>query len=174
MLRATSVISFVALLLTAVGGCSESSHATSTEAAASIDKSQFLLVEEPSDAIGVMIAREDAKDKDEIVLLARIGGRRNPFIEGRSAFMVIDASMTIVDDGQESGKGQVCLDDCCTTLRKESTMLVKVVGADGKIVPLDARQLLDVNENDLVVVKGKVERGKDSFSVAATGVYVRR
>ena len=64
-----------------------------------------------------MIAREDSQDQDDIVLVGRIGGRKNPWIEGRSAFMLIDASMSVVADGQETEEGQICMDDCCASLR---------------------------------------------------------
>jgi hypothetical protein len=174
MFRATGAVGIATLILIGVSGCGQSLEATSSSVPSTIDKSKFILAEEPDDAVGVMIAREDAKDKEEIVLLGRIGGRENPWIKGRSAFMVIDASMNVVASGEESGSKQVCLDDCCATLRKGSTMLVKIVDAQGRTLPIDARQLLDVDANDIVVVKGKVQRDKDSCSVAATGVYVRR
>jgi hypothetical protein len=177
MLRSSEAIGLMLLLLVSVSGCGQQTvEATANRAnAPAIDKSRYILSEEPDGAVGVMIAREDAKDQDEIVLVGRIGGRKNPWIEGRSAFMVIDAAMTVVADREESGEGQVCMDDCCAALRTESTTLVKIVDEQGKPLKIDARELLDAKVNDMIVVKGKVQRDEEgSFSVAADGVYVRR
>ena len=178
MLRPIGTISPMLLLLAAFCGCSqESIQATAAHAnLPQIDKSRYLLSEEPDGAIGVMIAREDAQDQDDIVLVGRIGGRKNPWIEGRSAFMVIDAAMAVVADGAESGAGEVCMDDCCASLRAECTTLVKVVDEQGKPLAIDARELLSAKANDMVVVKGKVQRDKKegTFTIAASGVYVRR
>ena len=179
MLKTTGASGLVLLLLAAVSGCGQQTvEATSTSADStpSIDKSKYVLSAEPDGAVGVMIAREDFKNQDDIVLVGRIGGRKNPWIEGRSAFMLIDASMSVVADGEDTDESQVCMDDCCASLRAECTTLVKIVDDQGKPLAIDARELLDVTENDMVVVQGKVQRDKDegTFTVAASGVYVRR
>ncbi|MCA9248934.1 MAG: hypothetical protein KDA42_17525 [Planctomycetales bacterium] len=172
------ILSSLVAVLAAVSGCSQQAvQATATASnAAQIDKSKYILSEEPEGAVGVMIAREDMQDQDDIVLVGRIGGRKNPWIEGRSAFMVIDAAMTVVADGEDSGGGEVCMDDCCASLRAECTTLVKIVDEQGKPLAIDARELLGAKANDMVVVKGKVQRDeKDgTFTIAASGVYVRR
>lgn len=178
MLNSTGAIGLALLLLAAVSGCGEQSvQATSKtgDSHPSIDKSKYILSAEPDGAVGVMIAREDSQDQDDIVLVGRIGGRKNPWIEGRSAFMLIDASMSVVADGKETEEGQICMDDCCASLRAECTTLVKIVDDQGKPLAVDTRELLDVKENDMVVVKGKVQRDDEgTFTVAASGVYIRR
>jgi hypothetical protein len=178
MLRSAEATAFILLLLTCVSGCGQQSvQATATSKnTTAIDKSKYILSEEPDGAVGVMIAREDSKDQDDIVLVGRIGGRKNPWIKGRSAFMLIDAAMTVVADGEESGEGQVCMDDCCASLRTDCTTLVKIVDDQNKPLAIDARELLGAKVNDMVVIKGKVQRDKKqgTFTVAATGVYIRR
>ena len=165
-------------MLISVSGCGhQAAQATSSPKRPSdIEKSTYILTQEPDGAVGVIVAREDFKDQDDIVLVARIGGRKIPWIEGLSAFMVIDAAMTIVADGEESeGALDVCMDDCCASLRADCTTLVKIVDANGHPLPIDARELLGVQENDMVVVKGKVQRNEDAgaSTIAGTGVYVR-
>ncbi|MGB6043602.1 MAG: hypothetical protein WBF93_10645 [Pirellulales bacterium] len=177
MFRTAEGIPVVILLIACVSGCGQqSAQATANgTSAAALAKAKYVLQEEPGGAVGVMIAREDAKDQDEIVLVGRIGGRKNPWIDGRAAFTMIDAAMTIVASGKESSAGQICMDDCCAALRTECTTLVKLVDEQGAVLPIDARELLQAQENDMVVVKGKVRRdGEGSFSVAASGVYVRK
>lgn len=169
---------FMLLLLAGVSGCGQQTvQATvDTRNTPVIDKSKYILTEEPDGAVGVIIAREDAKDHDDIVLVGRIGGRKDPWIDGRSAFTVIDAAMSVVADGAESGDGELCMDDCCASLRAECTTLVKIVDEQGKPLPIDARVLLGAKETDMVVVKGKVQRDDEqgTFTIAASGVYVRR
>ncbi len=175
MLRSTEAFGIFLMLLIGIAGCGRPEPQTATNTP-SIDKSKYILNEEPDGAVGVMIAREDMQDQDEIVLVGRIGGRANPWIEGRSAFMVIDAALTVVADGQESDDGQVCMDDCCAELRAGMTTLVKIVDDQGTPLAIDTRELLEVQENDMVVVKGKVHRDDKAgtFTISARGIYVRR
>ena len=149
---------------------------TPVSASSSAATSNFLLQEEPEGAIGVIDARNDTADGEEIVLIARIGGNKQPWIEGRSAFMVIDASMSVVADGAEKAPGEICLDDCCASLRTECTTLVKLVDESGRVLSVDARELLNANVDDLVVIRGHVQRDREqgTFVVIANGVHVRR
>ena len=158
-------------------GCSSSSNSSDAVVAtsASIDGTKFLLADEPDDAVGVIEARESAKDGDSIVVVGRIGGAANPWVEGRAAFTLIDASKLIVADGQESGEAEICLDDCCAEERAGCTTLVKVIDADGKLVPADARKLLGITDSDMIVVSGKVSKDETgNFAILASGVHVRR
>ena len=128
--------SMLALLMLAIaGGCSQDTAqggGSHGESQVTIDTAKYLLTEEPEDAVGVITAREAAKDRDEIVWVGRIGGRKDPWIEGRAAFMMIDAAMSVVEDGEESDGNEVCMDDCCASLRAECTTLVKIVDEKGK------------------------------------------
>mgnify|MGYP007059408658 CR=1 FL=1 len=176
---ASAVIVFTVL---AIGCGRESADSNTTpkvtpvSASSPVDGSAYILAEEPDGATGVIAAREDAKDGDEIVLIGRIGGSKKPWIEGRAAFMVIDASMSVVGDGEESAKGELCLDDCCASLRAECTTLVKIVDTQGRVLSVDARELLNANVDDLVVIRGHVQRDakEGAFVVIADGVHVRR
>ena len=163
----------------AVVGCGQSA---STDVPAhqltqvSVDGSKYLLIDEPEGAIGVIAARETANDGEPIVVVGRIGGSANPWIEGRAAFMLLDASMLLVANGTESAaEGEVCLDDCCAAERAECTTLVKLVDADGKVLAADARQLFGVAADDMVVVRGKANKDESgNFVVLADGIHVRR
>jgi hypothetical protein len=151
------------------------SRSVGADAAPLVDRSQYLLSDEPEGAVGVITARENATDGEPVVLVARIGGRKNPWIEGRAAFTVIDASMAIVTDGAQSDANEVCMDDCCAALRNGCTTLVKLVDQQQRVLPVDARELLQAGEGDMVVVQGQVKRASDDeFSIVASGVYVRR
>ena len=172
--------SAVVLLTLLVAGCgrrtADGESSGPAQATVDVDAAKYLLEEEPDGAVGVISAREEAQDGEAIVLIGRIGGSKQPWIDGRSAFMLIDASMTVVADGEDSAGGEICLDDCCASLLKDCTTLVKLVDAQGGVLPVDARQLLGAETDDLVVVRGRVERDEEEgvFVVISDGVHVRR
>ena len=141
-MRLVSLLALVSLLSMALTGCGSSSSAEMNSQSVtpiSIDGSKYLLAEEPDGAIGVIETRKTAANGEPIVVVGRIGGATNPWIEGRAAFMLLDASMMIVADGTESTEGEICMDECCATERAGSTTLVKVVDENGKVLAVDAR-----------------------------------
>ncbi len=121
--------------LTCVAGCGKSPESTAAlitpTATPKIDSSLFLLHEEPTGAVGVMAARESAEDGKPLVLVGRIGGTANPWIEGRAAFTLLDASMSVVAEGEDSEENELCMGDCCATERLDCTTLVKIVDHRG-------------------------------------------
>ncbi len=171
-----------AVSLPCLSGCGESTDSqviaastTTTARKVEIDSSHFLLEEEPTGAVGVIAARESAEDGKPLVLVGRIGGAANPWIDGRAAFTLLDASMSVVSEGEDSGESELCMGDCCATERLECTTLVKVVDAQGKLVPADSRKLLGLNVSDMVVIQGNAKRDKSgNFVMLATGVFIRK
>ncbi len=160
-----------------VAGCGGSNRPTQIGDATpvSFDGSKYVLADEPDGAIGVIEARKSAKNGEPIVIVGRIGGATNPWIDGRAAFMLLDASMMLVADGTESAEGEICMDECCAAERTGSTTLVKVVDEGGKVLTVDARKLLGVAANDMVVVRGNVSKDDaGNFVVLADRVHVRQ
>ena len=156
-------------------GSATDSPAVAASATRQIDARQYQLAEEPEGAIGVIAARESADDGAPIVLVGRIGGSDRPWVEGRAAFTLLDASMTVVAEGEGGSEGEICTGDCCASERAGCTTLVKVVDAEGKLVPMDARELLGLHESDMVVVQGTAQKDKTgNFVMLAKGVFVRR
>lgn len=163
--------------LVGVVGCGSASDTASpvTNTSVNVDASQFQLAEEPDGAVGVIAARESAEDGAPIILVGRVGGSANPWIDGRAAFTLLDASMSVVDEGKDSGEGELCTGDCCALERQSCTTLVKVVDSQGKLVPVDSRELLGLKESDMVVVKGTAQKDKTgNFVMLASGVFIRR
>lgn len=157
-------------------GCGSAIESTAVASSAStnIDASQYKLVEEPEGAMGVIAARESIEDGAPLVLVGRIGGAANPWIDGRAAFTLLDPSMAVVANGEDTGETELCLDDCCAIDRQNCTTLVKVVDAQGKLVLMDSRELLGLKESDMVVVKGTAQKDKaGNFVMLANGVYLR-
>jgi hypothetical protein len=168
---------FVSLYSIALTGCGRgaSAEADLRSAAKEIDATKYILAEEPDDAVGVIAARAAANNGDPIVVVGRIGGSTNPWVEGRAAFMLLDASVAVVANGTAPTENQICMDDCCAIQRAASTTLVKVVDERGSVLAADARHLFGVAAEDMVVVRGKVSKDEaGNFTVLAEGVHVRK
>jgi hypothetical protein len=165
---------FSVAAMAAMLGCGTSSESAVPTTAVNIDGSKFLLNEEPDGALGVIAARETAEDGKPLVMVGRIGGTANPWIDGRAAFTVLDASMTVVAESEDMAEGAICTEECCDAERATCTALVKIVDPQGSIVSVDSRQLLGVKESDMVVVQGRAQKDdKGNFVMLADRVYIR-
>ena len=168
------------LFLSALGlstGCGSSADPGTalTVTPASVDASLYQLTEEPDGAMGVIEARESAEDGAPLVLIGRVGGCAKPWVDGRAAFTLLDASMSVVAEGEDSAEGEICTGDCCASERLDCTTLVKIVDPQGHLVPVDSRELLGLKESDMVVVQGNAKKdASGNFVMLAKGVFVRR
>ena len=94
MKKIVSLAACMALLV--VVGCSQQTPTTvpsTTATTLTVDGSKYLLAAEPDDAVDVIKVREDAEDQDEVVIVGRIGGSENPWVDGRAAFSIVDPSL---------------------------------------------------------------------------------
>jgi len=171
LLTRGSLLFVVGLIAT---GCSrgvDSPAEGSGAKATAVANSSYRLTSEPAGAQDVKLARTSAKDNDEVVVVGRIGGDANPWIDGVAAFTIIDLALKpCEDDGC-----QVPWDYCCDLddLPKSKAM-VKVVDGNGSVVPTESRQLLGVKELQTVVVQGKAKRDEaGNLTILASGVFVR-
>ena len=163
--------------LTVVTGCGAASdpEADAVNQSVSVDSSKYVLMEEPEEAVGIIEARESASDGDPLVVVGRIGGTTNPWVEGRAAFTLLDASILLVAEGAECGEGELCSGDCCAAERAHATMLVKITDPAGRVLAVDARRLLGLADNDMVVVRGTASKDTSgNVALIADGVFVRR
>ena len=166
----------VGLAIATLVGCGAQSPAPQAAArpAATQAGAQYLLASEPAGVRSILQVRDESKNGDEVVLVGRIGGDVNPWVEGRAAFSLVDLSARACSDIP----GDNCptpWDYCCETdkLVKGKT-LIKFVGSDGKPVATDARELLGVKELDTLVVQGKAQRdGSGNLTILASKIFVR-
>lgn len=168
------LISVSALAMSIGCGTAPDSASYTSGVSADVDSTLYKLTDEPDGAVGVIEARESAEDGAPLVLIGRIGGSDKPWIDGRAAFTLLDASMSVVAEGEDSEEGEICIGDCCATERLNCTTLVKVVDERGKLVAMDSRQLLGLKESDMVVVQGTAKKDESgNFVMLAKGVYIR-
>jgi hypothetical protein len=140
----------------------------------SAEGAKYRLSAEPGSPQGVKAARESAKDEEEVTLVGRIGGDENPWVEGQAVFTIVDSSLKACNE-KDDDACPTPWDFCCDTdLLPSHKALVKVVGADGRPLAADARNLLGVKELQTVVVKVRAKRDDSgNLTVLADGVYVR-
>lgn len=174
------LVFLVSVLLTLTGCSPDATTSQAPERANAnpmgiVGASKVLLAAEPEAAHDVIEVRETVSDGDDVVIVGRIGGSGNPWIEGRAVFSIVDGSLKACSDipGDECPQPW---DYCCeTSMLPTATALVKVVDEKGDLLKVDAKQLLDVKELSTVVVKGKAQRDKaGNLTVLASGVFVKK
>lgn len=171
MLRTSFLCSLVIAAAAATFvGCSPESPTASVETTSS----GHLVENEPAGAVGVGAARESAKDDETIVVVGRIGGSTDPFIDGIAVFTIVDPKLAHCADDE----GCPTPWDYCCTPRDQITAnsaTVQLVDANGGAVSGDARKLLGVKELSEVVVEGKAHRDEvGNLAVLAQKVYVKK
>lgn len=160
-----------------IAGCSGDTSTTNSSAPVaptgpSAAGKALLLDSQPDGAKEVLAARNDAKDDEEIVVVGRIGGGTDPWVQGMAAFSIVDNSLKACSD-IPGDKCPTPWDYCCEADLPKARTLVKLVGADGNVIGTDARELLGVHELQTVYVQGRARRDAEgNLSVLASRIYV--
>ena len=146
-----------------VGGLSAAVVAAGRSASAQTDaaalRSKLVLPQEPLDPLTPTAAKETLLSQDApkgpqaIVIAGRIGAKgMEPFLENKASFVLQEIP---ADD--HAGKAGHDADNCpfCKKRSANAPMVaVQFVGADGKVLPLDARKLFGIQKGQEVVVSG--------------------
>jgi hypothetical protein len=141
--------------------------------AQAIASTPFLLANEPKDAVDVLAARKDVKDKQDVVIVGRIGGRPNPWIQGMAVFPIVDRSLKACSE-LEGDSCKTPWDYCCEPGLAKATVLVMLVDESGKVVKQSPQALLGVKELSTVVVQGKAKRDKaGNLTILASKIHVK-
>lgn len=170
----SSKFGFMFLLCLVVNmGCGKQGAEKEVKAHMEPTGKQFLMMDEPANAIPVGTAKSDVKDGDSIALLGHIGGSTDPFVSGLAAFTIVDPKVAYCPP--ECGC-PTPWDYCCAGNEvKDSIATIKIVNADGELVDEDAKPLLGVKELSLVVVQGTAQRDEQgNLSVLAEKVFVKQ
>jgi hypothetical protein len=159
----------IALLAVAFAGCTSKTGESGSDGEAS----KYLFNERPANAVEVAEVVKSAGDNDEVTIVGRIGGSRNPWVEDVAAFDIVDPDLTPCNE-REGDNCPTPWDYCCDLNDlKTSTAMIKVVDAEGQPVEKDARKLFGVKELQTVVAHGKVQKNEDGrFVVLADRIYI--
>jgi hypothetical protein len=132
----------------------------------------------PEGAVEVGALKKSAKEGQEVVLRARVGGADDPFIAGRAVMTVADMkaimSCADMDMGEEGCKTP--WDYCCTP-REEllaNTATIRVAGPDGQPLKAGLRSWKGIEPLKVVVIRGIVGPRPDPavLVVDAQGIFV--
>ena len=128
-------------------GCKERSK-EETKKILSPEATRFVLTEEPEGGLDVAAARESVADGDETVVIGRIGGSTRPWVEGRTAFDIVDPSLLACSDEKPNGETCSCptpWDYCCELDKLPDAMAsVRFVDPEGSVLKHDAREFFDL------------------------------
>jgi hypothetical protein len=122
-----------------------------------------------------------------VVLTGQIGGMPNPwnethpdfpFFAGQASFFLVDDKIAaqFAHHAAHHGGGHNCTFCQNLAAKKANTVaVVNFVDEDGKILKIDARKLLGVEENQRVTIRGRAELLAGTMLVIhADGVHLRR
>jgi len=167
-MRTTLLLAFTVVL-----GCT--AEAPSDDLASTLPSS-FFLKATPANAKPLIEVKASAKAGDEVAFKCRIGGRAEPFVDGRAIMVVIDPSLPSCADNP----GDSCpkpWDYCCETQETlvASTATVQLVDGKGNPLKSSLKDNSGLSVLAWITVVGKVaENAEGRFVVNATGVFVEK
>lgn len=160
----------ILLLLSLFAGCNQ------TDPQILAAREQFLVSTVPDGERPIPDVQKDLKEgklkeTDVFTVRAHIdAGDFAPFGDGQAAFMVTDAAG---HDGKKAHNPH----DCPFCKRDINSVMARVEfkGADGNTLKIDARQLFDLKEKDLVVVEGTGRFNEENaLIISASKIFVKR
>ena len=178
--RLTRLGLFLATLVMVPAAAARPARADVDPAAA---RSKMLLAAEPAGALSPSAAKAKLAGKDApagpqpIVVAGRIGAKgMEPFLDGKASFVLVEIPAD--DHGAKPGHDS----DNCPFCKKRSAnapmVAVQFLGADGQVVPLDARKLFNVAKGTDVVVTGRAvfdpKLAIPVIQLTADGIHIRQ
>lgn len=134
-----------------------------------------VLTARPDQAVSVTAARALAPGAP-VAVAGRIGGRRDPFIAGRSAFLLADADAIAACDVNPDDHCKTPWDYCCEAKDKiaAATVLVQVVDTEGSVGTTALQGVGGMAPGSSVVITGTLSPQSTAANpiILAQAVYV--
>jgi hypothetical protein len=116
------------------------------------------------------------------VIVGKIGGADGadsmlsdfPWEKGLASFIISDPSFEPAHDHDHEHGHEDHECHFCQAEAGDAQAWVRFLGDDNKPIAVGARELFDVKEGDIVVVKGHAKISAGILIVDANGMYVRR
>lgn len=149
-------------------GCTPSEDPATVNA-----RAKLLLSAEPDGGVGVLEAREKLAESNQLVVVGTIGASDATWDPGKAVFTMTDPEIASHGPGHDPDNCPFC------KARKEktpdATAIVQVLDEQGEILNVDARQVLQAEPGQTVVVVGTGEINPlGSLVVSADKIFVRR
>ncbi len=131
---------------------------------------------EPSGARGVLEVKAAPQVGDEVRVRGRIGGRKEPFVEGRAMFTLVELSLPTCNEKHGDGC-PTPWDYCCEPAREliRQSLTVQVPGADGKTLRASLAGAHGLKPMAEVVVTGRIAKVEEGgiVVVEARQIWVK-
>ncbi len=168
---ANTALPRIVLAIALVAGCNQSSNQPQHARLGQ----QFLLADEPADAIGILDYREAGQELSEVSLIGRIGGGNPTWSPESAMFLISDPSHDITDASNHECKGDNCPFCKGKSGAEQVQAIAMLTDGQGQVPRFDARKLLPLAEGQLVVVRGRPEiNAVGQLIVHVNGLYLRR
>lgn len=133
------IFSVLLCVVAGVFGCEQKSPEAARRATDSAQTplaelpADFFLAETPKGARGVAEIKADESASGEVVVRGRIGGRKEPFVDGAAVFVLADASLKACNELHGDGC-KTPWDYCCESRASlaANTATIQVTDADGR------------------------------------------
>ncbi len=179
--KASLWIMFVLAVLAAamMVGCGKSDDTEEAEGSgaastASLPAGLFLAAA-PGEPVAVKHVKAQAREGDDVVVRAVVGGEVNVFVDGRAIMKVIDTEMKNLCLSEDDSC-RTPWDYCCSTTEElqPHRATVRVVDAKGKTLKIGLKGVGQIEEMKTLVVKGVVAKGsgEKNLVINARGIYV--
>ena len=172
----------MAIVLGVVSGCTQSGNGNDSQNANGTSSTTtsnglpegIMLTSMPEGARSVGEVKGMVQQGDEVAIRGRIGGSRDPFVEGRAAFTIVDSSLKACSDIP----GDKCprpWDYCCEPAESlaRNSATITVVSADGKPLPTSLSGVNGLKELSDVVIVGTVAQAEGNILlIHAQGIHI--
>lgn len=121
-------------------------------------RKQLVLAQEPAGAVSptaakAQLAKAPVNVPQPVVVAGRLGAKdMEPFLDGKASFVLVEIPAD--DHAKKPGHDA---DNCPFCKKKQANapmVAVQFLGSDGKVIPIDSRQLFGLAKGTEVVVKG--------------------
>ncbi|MCH2148697.1 MAG: hypothetical protein MK095_04625 [Phycisphaerales bacterium] len=160
-----------------LAGCESKApeQAAAPAAAVTIPTSTFMS-ERPTDVSDLLEVKKNAKVGDNVVFLARVGGRVKPFVKTQAIFVVADPSLKSCELMADDDHCSVPWDYCCEdgALLRDGMATICIRGEDGRPLKVNAQGAGGLEAAKFVVIEGIVNDLNDEgvFIVDANSIWV--
>jgi hypothetical protein len=158
----------------------EAAKSTGTGAAATPAAalpSGLFLVSAPGDAVAVKDVKAGLKPGDKVALVGRIGGSKEPFVDGRAMFTLVDGRVKACGEDDPDDQCPAPWDFCCEDKKdlRLNSATIRVLGPDGQPIKTGLKDVQGLKPLAKVTVVGTVAQAEaESFVVNATGMFVAK
>lgn len=169
----------VALALTGCGDgkpSGQNAPVSSNAMSANLPSGLFLAAA-PTDAKDIKDTKAAAKSGENVVLVGRIGGSKEPFVAERAVFTLVDSRLKLCGENSAEDSCETPWDYCCDPRETitANTVTVQVVGSEGQPIKAELSGVKGLKPTAFVTVVGTVARAEgENFVVNATGLYVKQ